>query len=81
MAVTTRSYQNLEGEVLQLPRGDRSKLASRLLESLEEDEPELSPEWSEELRRRISNLDVGMAKLIPAETLWQEVNQRFGTTL
>jgi len=80
MPVTIQSYQSLEEEVLHLPRVDRSKLASRLLESLDEDEHELSPEWREELRRRVSDIDAGNAKLIPAEALWKEVNQRFGTT-
>ena len=81
MAATTQSYQRLEEEVLHLPRVDRTQLASRLLESLDEDEHELSPEWREELQRRIENIDAGKAKLIPAEDLWKEINQRFGTTV
>jgi putative addiction module component (TIGR02574 family) len=80
MAVTTLSYQRLEDEVLHLPRIDRSQLASRLLESLEEDEHELSPEWREELQRRVASIDAGKAKLIPAEDLWKEIGQRFGST-
>jgi putative addiction module component (TIGR02574 family) len=80
MAGTIQSYQHLEEEVLHLPRVDRSKLASRLLESLDEDEHELSPEWREELQRRVSDIDAGNAILIPAEALWKEANQRFGTT-
>ena len=80
MAVTTQSYQRLEEEVLHLPRVDRSQLASRLLESLDEDDHELSPEWRDELQRRIENIDAGNAKLIPAEDLWKEARQRFGTT-
>jgi len=78
MAVTTQSYQRLEEEVLHLPRVDRSQLASRLLESLDEDEHELSPEWRNELQRRIEKIDAGTAKLIPAEDLWKEAKQRFG---
>ncbi len=80
MAVSTPSYHRLEEEALHLPRGDRSQLASRLLESLEQDEHELSCEWSEELQRRVGNIDAGKAKLIPAQDLWNEVNLRFGTT-
>ena len=80
MAVSTPSYQRLEEEVLHLPRGDRSLLASRLLESLEQDEHELSSEWSEELQRRVGNIDAGKAKLIPAEDLWNEANLRCDTT-
>ena len=39
------SYEQLESGVLNLPREDRSKLATRLLVSLEDDDFELSPEW------------------------------------
>jgi putative addiction module component (TIGR02574 family) len=79
MAVSILSYDRLEEEVLHLPRGDRSKLVSRLLESLDEEAFELGPEWREELQRRVSHIDTGKAKLIPAEDLWKEVNQSFGT--
>jgi putative addiction module component (TIGR02574 family) len=80
MAVKIQSYERLEKEALHLARVDRSKLASKLLESLDEDDFELSPQWREELRRRVSDIDSGKAKMIPAEDLWNEVNQRFGTT-
>lgn len=81
MAVSTPSYQRLEEEVLHLPRMDRSQLASRLLESLDQDEHELSPEWREELQRRVGDIESGKTKLVPAQDLWNEINQRFGTTL
>lgn len=81
MAATTQSYQRLEEEVLHLPREDRSQLASRLLESLDADDHELSPEWREELRQRASAVDAGKAKLIPSSDLWNEINRRFGATI
>lgn len=77
---TTQSYQRLEEEALHLPRANRSRLASRILESLDEDEHELNSEWRDELQRRIENIDAGKAKLIPAADLWVEINQRFGPT-
>lgn len=80
MADTIQSYQRLEDEVLHLPRMVRTQLASRLLESLEEDEHELSPEWREELQRRVASIEAGETKLIPAEDLWKEIGQRFGAT-
>jgi putative addiction module component (TIGR02574 family) len=55
----------------------RSQLASRLIESLEEDERELSPEWREELQRRVAGIEAGETKLIPAEDLWKGIGQRF----
>ena len=80
MADTIQSYQRLEDEVLHLPRMVRSQLASRLIESLAEDERELSPEWREELQRRVASIEAGETKLIPAEDLWKEIGQRFGST-
>lgn len=75
------SYEQLEDGVLHLPREDRSKLASRLLESLEEDDFELSPEWAEELDRRVKEMDSGTAGMVSSEDFWKEINQRFGTNV
>ncbi|MCX6878081.1 MAG: addiction module protein [Verrucomicrobia bacterium] len=79
MAVTPQTYQRLEEEVLHLPRVDRSQLACRLLESPDEDEHELTPEWCEELQRRASAIDAGKAILMPSAALWNEINQHLGT--
>jgi putative addiction module component (TIGR02574 family) len=79
MVNTTISYEQLEGGALRLPREDRSKLASRLLESLEDDDFELSPEWDEGLDRRMKEMDDGTAEMISSEELWKKINQRFGT--
>lgn len=79
MAAITDSYERLEDIILQLPRMDRSKLATRILESLDEDDTEPSPEWREELQRRVNDIDAGRAKLIPSEEVWEEANLRFGT--
>lgn len=75
----TASYAHLEDEVLHLSREDRSRLASKLLQSLEEDEVELSPEWRQELQRRVEEVDKGKANLIPAKEVWDGINRRFGT--
>jgi putative addiction module component (TIGR02574 family) len=79
MVNAATSYEQLEKGVLHLPREDRSKLASRLLESLEEDDFELSPEWAAELDRRVKEMDEGKAEMISSEDFWKEINQRFGT--
>jgi Putative addiction module component len=76
----TPTYAHLEGEALHLPREERSKLASRLLESLEDDDFQPSPEWSDELRRRTSEMDEGSAKTILAKAVWDGINSRFGTS-
>ncbi len=80
MVNAASSYEQLENGALHLPREDRSKLASRLLVSLENDDFELSPEWAEELDRRVKGMDDGTAKTISSEDLWKEINQRFGTS-
>lgn len=76
MAVTA-SYAHLEDEVLHLPLEDRSRLANRLLESLdEEDGFELAPEWSEELQRRVKEIDEGKARMIPHPDVLAKVTAR-----
>jgi putative addiction module component (TIGR02574 family) len=76
MAATT-SYAHLEDEVLHLPLEDRSRLANRLLESLDEDDGfELSAEWKEELQRRVKEIDEGKAKMIPGEEVLARVKAR-----
>jgi putative addiction module component (TIGR02574 family) len=81
MAILTPSYQRLEEEILHLPHGDRCQLATRLLESLDQDDHELSQEWQEELQKRLSDIEAGTAKLIPAEEVWKQVNQRLGSSI
>lgn len=80
MIPTAIPYKSLEFGALRLPREDRTKLASCLLKSLDDDDDfKLSPEWVEELDRRVRSMDDGTAKTISSEDLWKEVNQRFGT--
>lgn len=81
MANAAISYEQLENGALHLPREDRSKLASRLLVSLEDDDFELSPEWAEELDRRVKGMDEGKAEMITFDELWKRINQRFGTSV
>ena len=76
MAATGHAYEILEDKVLHLPWEDRSKLASRLLESLDEDDAELSPEWRSELQRRVRDIDEGRTKLIPHDVVIAKVNAR-----
>lgn len=51
-----------------------------LSHGLDEDKDELIPEWREELQRRACTIDAGKAILIPSAVLWNEINQRLGTT-
>jgi putative addiction module component (TIGR02574 family) len=52
-------------EVLHLPRTDRSYLATKLLESLDEEDDEMSEDWKSELDRRLQDIDEGKVKMIP----------------
>jgi len=58
-STTTELLEN----VLSLPDADRSYLASKLLESL--DDGGVSKEWDEEIARRVSTIDDGSAQLVP----------------
>ena len=76
MAATEHAYDVLESKVLHLPREERSKLASRLLESLDEDDSEMRPEWGVELQRRVRDIDEGRATLIPHDDVMASVKAR-----
>jgi len=83
MATTLSIYQEIEDTVLRLPQPERSKLATRLLESLDQDDDggEISDEWRNELRRRVKDIDEGRATLIDSEEVWKRVNERFRTNI
>ena len=55
----------LEAAVLSLPRGERARLAERLIDSLDED-PEIEEAWAEEIKRRLDAIDRGEMEMIPA---------------
>ncbi|NJM36912.1 MAG: addiction module protein [Akkermansiaceae bacterium] len=63
-------------EALHLPRADRAHLASKLLESLDEDDHEMSDEWLVEIRRRVQEMKSGTAKMIPHEEVMSNVRAR-----
>ncbi len=59
-------------EVLELPRSDRSYLASKLIESLD-DEQELSPEWRAEIGRRVERRKSGESAQISQDELHRDI--------
>ena len=75
MITTAVSYEKVKDDALQLPLEDRSCLASRLLESLDDDD-EVSPEWLEEIRRRVKEVEDGTAKMVPHEEVMANVRAR-----
>lgn len=53
-----------------LPENDRAALAGLLIETLDPaSETEVEAAWSEEIRRRLAEIDGGTVELIP----WEEV--------
>ena len=64
--------------VLELPPDARAMLAGHLLESLDDSEQtEIDAAWSEEIERRIRDIDEGRVKLIPGEEVLAELRSRF----
>lgn len=67
--------EQIAAAALKLERGERAKLASRLIRSLDAEEAELSPEewetvWAEEVDRRLEDLRQGRVKGVPGEEVF-----------
>lgn len=57
-------------EAAQLHERDRATLAGLLIETLDPvSEPDVEAAWSEEIKRRVAEIDAGTVELIP----WEEV--------
>ena len=61
-------------EALELSRSDRSYLASKLIESLDEGE-DLTPEFRAALDQRVTRWRSGKAKAVSSDELHREVEQ------
>ena len=59
---------------LSLPRSDRSYLASKLIESLDETE-DLTPEFRAELDQRVARWKSGEAKPVSSEELHRQIEK------
>ena len=76
----TQDASELLKRALALPPEERAELAGSLLESLDaaDDDPRaVEAAWSEEIARRIEDLDSGKAKTVP----WEEVRHRISSKL
>jgi putative addiction module component (TIGR02574 family) len=70
--MTVEAKDLLDG-ALRLPASDRAELAGLLIDSLDEDaDADVQEAWSEEIARRLAELDSGVVKTIP----WAEVRRR-----
>lgn len=63
---------------LRLPVGERARLASRLIESLDEagQEPDVEAAWQKEIARRIRDLLEGRARTVPADQALREIRKK-----
>ena len=66
----SRNLKEVFHEASQLPERDRATLAGLLIETLDPiSEPDVEAAWSEEIKRRLDEIDAGTVELIP----WEEV--------
>lgn len=74
----TQEADKLLKQALTLPAEDRAALAGSLIDSLDSEVDESADEaWSNEISRRIEDLDSGRAKTVP----WEEVRRRISAKL
>jgi putative addiction module component (TIGR02574 family) len=57
----------LEKEVLELPPRSRARFAEKIIETIDDyTDPEIETAWTEEIGRRVKEIESGHAKGIPA---------------
>jgi putative addiction module component (TIGR02574 family) len=62
----------IESEALTLSRSERERVAETLVASLDWD-PEVEKAWSDEVRRRMHDIDAGTTRLIPGDEVLKEI--------
>lgn len=65
----------LSAQAKALSPEDRARLAEELLASLDPHEADVDAAWDAELRRRIDEVERGVAELIPADRAFAQVRQ------
>ena len=78
LPITLSSFDEILSAALDLEPKLRAMLAAHLLESLDDSEQvEIDSAWSEEVERRIREIDEGRVELIPGEEVLAELRSRF----
>ena len=67
--------EELSSKARKLPAADRVRLAEGLLATVHKPDDEVEAAWDQEIRLRIADIDVGTAKLIPAEEVFAHVRR------
>ncbi len=69
-----RTLNDLFQQAVQLSERDRATLAGLLIETLDPaSEPDVEAAWSEEIKRRVVEIDAGSVELIPWEVVRAEL--------
>ena len=58
-----------------LPPWERVRLAEELLSSVQGEDEDVDAAWAEEIKRRLTEVESGTAKLIPSEEVFAEVRR------
>lgn len=73
----TATFNSVLEQALQLPAGDRSRIASLLIESVDDaDDVEMSPAWRTEIESRMESIRSGTAKLIPHDEVMVGIRRK-----
>lgn len=68
------SVDQLEAEILKLPRAIRARLAERLLTSLDDDS-EIEEAWVAEAERRYQRYQEGKEEVVPVENVLARIRE------
>ncbi len=79
MPTMNRSFSEIAQEAMTLPQSDQLRLARTLLEKAEAcGDLGAKAAWEDEIERRISRIDAGLATGRPFDEVLRAVNQRLG---
>jgi putative addiction module component (TIGR02574 family) len=74
---TAEVVEHKLSELMDLPPEARLELGERLIESVPGfADPEVRQAWSQEIARRVKEVDDGLVELIPAEDVLREARER-----
>lgn len=72
------SFDEVLRAALELPPESRAMLAAHLIESLDgPGQLDIDAAWSEEVERRVRDIDEGRVELIPGEQVMAELRSRY----
>lgn len=74
----TAGLDKIVTEALELPPPIRAFLAEKLIESLDVDDGELSPEWRKTIQRRCREIEQGVAVLSDADAVFARAYAALG---